>query len=373
MGPQLLIDKSAIQALSSRESALAHTYFYIVYAPTLFIEILGDIRKRGDNAERARKEVAKANSKLMSISSCYTCHYQIAIEAELSGNIVPMDGRPLKLGGQPFIAEDGKRGVFFEEEPERAAHRRWERGEFIEAERHLSERWRQSTKNIDLNLWTRDSADLPKASSISEARELALQIARDARRQEGNLHFLLSAAHYDEAHREQLVQRWIRKGMPDIEGHAPYVFFCLVAFLSFYICIANSLVGTRATNLVDLEYVLYLPFAKYFTSGDKFHRDFVPHFMNKDQNFIHAVDLKADLRRISDYFESMDEEARKAYYRENGPYPPNLADSLINDAWVKHAKPRDTHRHIEITPKLNDKLMEHFKPMLDAIRKRRPK
>ena len=98
MGPQLLIDKSAIQSLSSREATLAHAYFYIVYAPTLFIEILGDIKKHGDDRERARREVAKANAKLTPIDSSYTCHYRIAIEANLHGNPIPMDGRPLKLG-----------------------------------------------------------------------------------------------------------------------------------------------------------------------------------------------------------------------------------------------------------------------------------
>ena len=371
MGPQLLIDKSAIQSFSSREATLAHVYFYVVYAPTLFIEILGDIKKHGDDLEKARREVAKSNGKLTQVDSSYTCHYRIAVAANLQGNPVPMDGRPLKLGGQHIATEDGRNVVFFDEEPELEAHRRWESGEFKEAEEQLADRWRQSTRAVDLEVWVRGAADLPKANSISEAKEVAIAITKDAGRQLENLQFLLSCARFDEAQRNLIVQRWLDYGLPNLEEYAPYAYWCLVAFLTFYICVANTLVGTRATNLVDLEYVLYLPFSKYFTSGDRFHRDFVPHFLSSDQGFIDAVELKADLKRIDEYFDAMSDKDREIYRRTNGPYPPELEGSVVNDAWVRHAKPRETYQHIEITPEVNDKLLEHLKPMMDAIRDRR--
>ena len=66
MGPQLIIDKSTLQSLSYNEVSNFNIHYYAVYVPTLFIEILGDLKKF-QNSEESKREVQKIAKKISGI------------------------------------------------------------------------------------------------------------------------------------------------------------------------------------------------------------------------------------------------------------------------------------------------------------------
>jgi hypothetical protein len=100
MGPQLLCDKSALQAFSSADVAVLNKHYWLVYCPVLFIEVLGDLRKVQGDPARSARDVAKVSAKIRPGESCFTAHYRAVLEMDLLGHCVPMDGRPIRLGGR---------------------------------------------------------------------------------------------------------------------------------------------------------------------------------------------------------------------------------------------------------------------------------
>ncbi len=193
MGPQLLLDKSTLQSLSYNEGWCVNRHYWLVFAPILFVEVLGDLKKVATDPDRSKRIVTQIADKIQPVDSCFTAHYKVVLTANLFGNEVNTDGRPIKLGGTPIKDSRGRSAVFFEEEPEQQALGRWRAGEFSEAEHLLSERWRQSTRRIDLEGWSRSKRNLPKVRTISELRNRALDICNSPKYQFENLQFLISA------------------------------------------------------------------------------------------------------------------------------------------------------------------------------------
>ena len=127
MGPQLLLDKSSLQSLSYDEILCLSKIYYMVCAPVLFVEILGDLKIHLEDEERSMEIVAYIASKIQSGSSIFTAHYKTLMVANLLGTTIETAGRPVRVGGHDVVDSNGKNGVFFGEEPEREALRRWMR------------------------------------------------------------------------------------------------------------------------------------------------------------------------------------------------------------------------------------------------------
>ncbi len=369
MGPQLILDKSTLQSISYDETWCMSRHYYLVYAPVLFIEILGNLKKHSDNLERSKKLVATMADKIQPGDSVFSTHFRLLLLSNLLGNPIEMRGRPVLMGGHDIVDSTGRKSIFFDEEPEREALRRWTNGEFLEAEHALAARWRDSTRNFDLDKWRNSHASAPKAQSLTEVRKIAIEICRAPSRQLENLKFLLLEAGISDQEASQIFMVWISRGMPPIETYAPYAFFCLVVYMTFYLGLANHMIGSRSTNRVDLEYVLYLPFCRVFVSTDNFHRDFVPLFTKPDQDFVEGHEFKKDISRINKFWQELSEEGRSKYREENGNHPPDWKDSVTNQFWIKHMRPRSQCKPPKLTPELEKKLMEHLRPIMDEIDK----
>jgi hypothetical protein len=61
--------------------------------------------------------------------------------------------------------------MFFDEQPEYEALRRWTVGEYSEAEKLYSENWRHSTKQVDLNIAKTNSKYMRKVKDLNELKE----------------------------------------------------------------------------------------------------------------------------------------------------------------------------------------------------------
>ncbi len=133
MGPILICDKSALQALSRGELNVLRKYYFLNIPPVLLTEILGDLKKHDDN-RMSQGEVRHLAEKLVPACSCTNLDFGNIIRAELAGEMVSMDCRPFVGGGKPVKLEDGKRGIVLEKSREASAILRWQRGEFLEAQ-----------------------------------------------------------------------------------------------------------------------------------------------------------------------------------------------------------------------------------------------
>ena len=115
MGPTLMLDKSALQALSRKEVRRLRRHFSLNIPPILISEILGDLAKAKPSD---REQVIFLARKLPAIDQYENEHYLKLCLGSLSGLSFDMRGDPVIAGGIPVTTKNGERGMFFDATPE---------------------------------------------------------------------------------------------------------------------------------------------------------------------------------------------------------------------------------------------------------------
>ena len=328
MGPILLLDKSVLESLSEEEIRCLNQYYWVVYAPVQFIDML--LQKEEDR-------IAEVAHKIQPTDPCFTMHYRVSVALNLLDKNYP-DRLPSRIDAKITRRKELPFGVH----PEKEVLRCWKSGEYAAAKQVLSERFRSSTRFLDLDK-LRKGYNFPSVTSLSELKSaiLAFCDTPDLQQQAANFEFLLDEADLSGIS-EPIRERWLKCGMPPLKEFAPYAHYCLTVFTAFYTAIANGLIGNR-TSRVTLEYLLYLPFCQVFCSNNPVHKQFVPLFLGdirKKQDFVDSATLKQELKRICAHWESVPEIERKEYLEKFGGYPPELEDSITNQLWKKYMPPR---------------------------------
>lgn len=127
----------------------------------------------------------------------------------------------------------------------------------------------------------------------------------------------------------QAFYRWETIRPDNLFAFAPYTFFCVLAKLFFNICLQNEIIGTKPTNLLDLDYIYYLPFCRVFVSDDKVHKTLVPHLLLPDQLFVTGKELKEDFIKIEEIKTTLTGKELERTNRE----PPRNEDLLSYKMW----------------------------------------
>lgn len=301
MGPIIITDKSTIQSLSKDELVIFHKYYMPNIVPVLILEILGNLKKAQKNGLTEQEAVKNLANKLLPFDDAVnTFHYDL-IRGSLLGVQFTMDGRPILNQGRSVKTEDGKRGIIFEETAEEKALTRWRDGKFNEADDLLAGRWRESSRNQDLEKmkqWIKQwLEDIPKFSSLDDIMRYVNNLVGISN-QSGLLAFIISQLGVVQDG-PQIFLKWTQAGSPKIINFAPYAIHCFKVNLFCYLGMISGFLGTRTTNSIDMQYLYYLPFAMVFCSNDKFHLDVAPFFLKKNQYLIKGSDLKDDLKIIS--------------------------------------------------------------------------
>jgi len=339
MGPIIILDKSALQSLSFDEIITLHKYYLLNIPPVLTIEILGDLKKPTKNSLSQEKVVELAN-KLLPFNSAINVHYKDSIAASLLGYPVNMDGRPAIGGGRSILTKEGEKGIIFEETPEEEALLRWRDGKFTEAENILAERWRESTRGVNLEVFKKHLKDvynaIPKFSSLEELKNFLNEFLLNPLLQVNLLTLLIYEFNLSFNTAQRAFLRWETEGHKIIKDFSRYAFYCLSANLFFEFGLMNNLIGTRTTNRVDLEYIFYFPFCMGFGSNDNFHKTVSPFFLTSRQSFISGEELKLDLRSISDQWNALDEKGKAEWKTKFGVAPPENCESLSSRLWQRH-------------------------------------
>jgi len=342
MGPNILLDKSALQSLSQREIYKLAKHYNFVSCPVLLIEILGDLKKGQTSDGFSTSEVQQLAQKLL--SGGYPCaDYHQLVRASLLGYPVPMTGQVPMAGGRP-VKRGGERGIVFDVSPENRAILRWRKGEFSEAEKELAGHWREATRALDLEAFQRQYKRILKIHKFKNLDNLHRFVSfitspKDVEEKERVMTALLDEFGTPQQARGVINRRWRVAGYPGMEVFAPYAHYCFKVNLMFQYGVITGLITTRATNRVDIQYFYYAPFCLVFCSRDHLHRDLSAVLLRDDQSFVHGDELKAELKQLAEQWEAIGDAERREREYEYGSYPPFDEQSVTYRLWRKHMRP----------------------------------
>ena len=133
-----------------------------------------------------------------------------------------------------------------------------------------------------------------------------------------------------------------------VSTYAPYLTHVLTVELFFQIALAAGLISSeRPSNRIDIAYLFYLPFSMIFVSSDKLHRACSHHFLRQDQEFIWGEDLKADLKKINEFYSKFPESEKEKGIMHFASRPPARDDFLVSQLWSGHLRPLDDQIDID--------------------------
>jgi len=370
MGPIILFDKSALESLSVDESVWLDAFFIANITPLFFVETLGDLEKETADGRSPGDVVGRMAEKTPDGGYPNVHHRTLCLAELLNGTPIKMDGRPA-VGGAEEKHVDGKRALVLKETPEYAALARWRARRFLEVEREYARGWREQLSVIDLDSAYRLGRGViereGRPRDLSEARALAARLLeKPASRYASNA---LEEA-LPSRLGEPFVKEWRRRNGPPTKAFAPFTAHVFAVDLFFKIGLGADLISReRATNVVDLAYLYYLPFCQVFTSKDKLHRRMVPPFLRAEQEFVWAEDLKADLNRIDAYFWAFPDEEKLRGVISLADRPPD--GSLVASIWERisgrafETRP-SPRRHRSMDPAAERALIGSYTKIVDA-------
>ena len=361
MGPTILFDKSAIQGLGQQALAEVGRYFFTVVPHVLLMETLADLSLRADDISAAQAEVAKIANKVFPTDSIANVHYHTMCVQNLLGDQVPMTRRPAVSGARPVVASDGSKGLVIDVQSETDAVRRWQCENFNSDDMRFAIEWRKAAKGTNLEEMKKVLPSQPVQLKTGEhVRDYVDLLLAQQEAQGPLLVWFINLMMVDAALRQRIFVRWRFDDSKMLATFAPYAFHCLRVQLIFYTGMLQGIFGTRSSNVVDLEYLYYSPFASVFCSGDKLHRQLAPLILAEDQTFVSSGDFQRAVNML-------------AAARESNPLANPEGESLIQQLWLKYCQRAPIfERRQSISEEENTAIMEHVRPIMEALAKMDP-
>jgi hypothetical protein len=372
MGPNLLIDKSALQSLSQQELYKLTHHYNLTTCSVLLIEILGDLKKNQSADGFSTAEVQQLARKLVHTYPC--ANQRDLLVGNLLGHPVPMTGQ-VPRGGGKRVTHEGETGVVFGVSPENEAILRWKNGEFSEAEKALADLWREATRLVDLERFQREhKGKIRRFKSLDNLHRFVSFIShpKEAAERRNLLAAVLQEFDIPRGAQGLIFEQWKRAGYPDIEEFAPYAYHCFKVSLVFKYGVVTGLITTRRTNQVDLQYLYHAPFCQVFCSRDNLHRDLAAVFPRDDQSFVHGDELKADLKRLIAWYEGLTPEERREREYDYGSRPPFDENSVTHRVWRKHMRPwtpGSGNRAIKMSKEEQQAIIKKINAIMEAAEK----
>lgn len=333
-----MLDKSALQSFSKDEMMTLYRYYFLNIPPVLVIEVLADLKKDAKNRELSKKEVQRLAKKIVFLNCCVNVNYQDLLISDLFGRPFTIDGRPIMGGGKQVKDSEGKIGIVFDKTAESETIIKWGQGVFSDTEERLAENWRISTRALDIETFKKNQSKniaggILKLSKLEDVLGYTDELLQNEKNQASFRDFALKDLMLDTNMKSIIYDRWLSGKFHNIKTFAPYAHHYLRVQTTFYLAVMNNLMGTKSTNRIDLEYLLYLPFTLIFSSADKFHMKMSKLFLNDKQDFVEANHLKMDLNSINTYLRSLPESEQKPKY---GSPPPEIPHSFTAEMWRKY-------------------------------------
>jgi hypothetical protein len=338
MSLSIIIDKSAFQSLNMNEVILLHNYYLPNITPILVLEIMGDLKKEFKSGCDSKVKVQEYSKKLLPYNSAVNEYFYSLLVEDLVNGIDKPDQRPFLTNCKIVKSSTNKLGFYVEESSQESALTRWRGGDFTGIEEELAGVWRTITTQKDLlenlKVQLKNKYEIKeKFQNLYELNEFINNMLGEESLQTQLLSFFVSEFNIDIELVSTIFLRWEQSEHKLLKDFAPYAFFCCKVKLLFELSLKYNLVGTRATNAVDLQYLYYIPFCKIFVTSDEFQKLLVPFLLDNNQKLIDGVEFKADLKKLASYRETLSE--RKDIERTKKE-PPRILDSLTYKLWNEY-------------------------------------
>jgi hypothetical protein len=139
---------------------------------------------------------------------------------------------------------EDRRGVIFEESPAAAAFRRWQTGEFLEAERSFATGWRNALNSVDLTIVAAAMKSMginpQTCESPEQAKEMADGFVRSNARLLDRLKFAVLTLDLPLEAEPFIAERWKTSGFKPLTEYAPFAAHVLSVEIFFQIALGES-------------------------------------------------------------------------------------------------------------------------------------
>jgi len=386
MGPFLLPDKSTLQKLSYSKKEYIYLFneFFVVIPPVLIMEILGDLSKKPSKKFPSSETLASSLANKLFPGGEIPPDFKALCVGSLLGTKIPMSGWQIPIDrGDIVTAENGSSGWVIDEHPLRGIIRDWQRGIFSDSEHLYAKLYREQIKSLNLES-TREFIEKSspvKLKKIFNPFELQFLVESsiynvNEKHQFKLLVLFMSYLNLPPRYKSITLSRWQRSGNPPFCKFAPYAFHCFKVMYYFMAGFLTRFFSSKDSNIIDMQYLYYLPFCKVFSTGDKQLQKFFFLVKNIDQKLITDEDMKTDLRKINDYWRKLNEDEKEEYAYEYGYYPPEDPDNKIYQVWREFAGPRRKgmgNRALRYTPEESKRATEEIEAIMEAIKKHQHK
>lgn len=297
----LLLDKSTFQALSSDEHTEVSAAYWLNVAPILAVEILADLAKPGSVGSDTKTKVGVLARKFGGSGGQVNIDWNILCAANLGGVRVEMDGRSV-VDAKVVSLPDGTRGVLLEPGEFNLAFMRWAEGRFTPGEVEFAARWRTEIPRMGVDaLWRklqRRHIVVPRPTSPTDVIVVADELLGQPSLQGDLIEYLLEQLRPQPSALNVIRQRMKTTSGRYLKQFAPYAYHCLRAQLAVLVATRHKLVKLNASNMLDAQYLYYLPFCHEFVSHDRLHMLLAPHLVADYQCFSDGPAFKARLARL---------------------------------------------------------------------------
>lgn len=309
MSIPIVLDKSTFQGLNYEDIIELHKYYIVNITPLLVSEILGDLAKEEKEGKKTPKEqVTDLAKKMFPYNAYVNMGYKILVEKSLTGEFTTADNRPF-LNAEKSINTPTKKGMTFVETPEELSIKRWKKGEFDTMDEVIADVWRTESKDENVVKTFKTKFDHLKDIKIkdhkpsNEEKFLALKERLKERlyvelEPEDTLNLVVDYFEINPDLKESIQARWKNESHSDLHSLANYAMYCYEVVCLYFIGVNNSLCGERLTNLLDLEYLFYAPFARVFSTNDKFLKNLFFAVEPDDTFFVKLQELKDDFKKF---------------------------------------------------------------------------
>lgn len=309
MSIPIVLDKSTFQGLNYEDIIELHKFYIVNITPLLVSEILGDLAKEEIEGKKAPKDqVTDLAKKMFPYNAYVNMNFKVLVEKSLTGEFTTANNRPF-LNAKKSINTPTKKGMTFVETPEELSIKRWKKGEFDTLDEIISEVWRTESKDEDVVQEFKAKFDHLKDIKIidhkptNEEKFQALKARLQERlyvdlEPEDTMNLVMDYFEINSNLRKIIQARWKNESHPNLQSLGSYAMYCYEIVCLYYIGINNSLCGELLTNLLDLEYLFYAPFARVFSTNDKFLKNLFFSVRPVDTFFVTLQELKDDFRKF---------------------------------------------------------------------------
>ena len=346
MGPIIILDKSAFQSLSSEELGFLSKHYTVNIPPVLVLDVLADLKQDVVDRAGSQNQVAEMAEKLSLWEARLNVRYKALCMASLLGHEVAMAGMPVILGGRVARPKDGREDMLFDETNEQEAIRLCRERRFTEAESLLASRWQEIAQNLADPSWFRKSLAkqyiiIPKVGSLRGVSKAVDSILTNANLQTELFQWFTALLALPADEQDVVTKRWAQRRTPFLRDWAPYAFFCIKVMFTFYAASSYKILGSGLTDLINMEYLFYMPCCMAFCSSDKLHAQLAPMLLNPQQDFVTADELKADLHWLAAEWKDLSTEEKEDRTHNCGNNPPQNEKSITHRLWQKHMRPKE--------------------------------